>query len=49
MESTSSIETLLTQQTELLQQIYAAQLFIIGVSAAVFVTLLLYNALRKCF
>ncbi len=42
-------EELLLQQIELLQQIYCAQLFVIGVSAAIFVCVLLYNLLKKCY
>lgn len=46
---TSSLETLVAQNNELLLHIYSAQLFVIGVCGASLVIFLLYKFLRKFF
>lgn len=43
------IITLITQQNDLLQRIYTADLFVIGAVSAVGVTVLLYKFIRLFF
>ena len=46
---TSTLESLVAQNNELLARIYAVMLFCVGVAGACFVVFLLYNFLRKFF
>ncbi len=46
MENTQQVLEILTQQTELLKSIYAAELFVIGCAAAIFVCVVLYKAIK---
>lgn len=46
MENTQQLVEILTQQTELLKSIYAAELFVIGCGAAILVCVLLYKAIK---
>lgn len=45
----SNVESLLNENTLVLQRIYTGQLFIIGVLCAVFVCWLLYSFIKKFY
>lgn len=45
----SSQSNLIASQSEVLQGMYVCMLFAIGVAGAIFVVLLLYNFLKKCY
>ncbi len=46
MENTTEIITILTQQTEVLKSMYAINLLLVGVAAAILVCYVLYKLLR---
>lgn len=48
-EQLEEITYLLASQNEVLQASYVAQLFCIGTVGAIFVLVVLYNLLKKCY
>lgn len=45
----TTLENLSRQSVDMLQRIYVAQLFVIGVVGAVVVCVILYSLIKKCY